>query len=202
MLWLYRRVDLRRADQGHAARASAICARNEVIAFAPLIVLVIVMGVYPSLFLDPMHASVEPAAGADRGRGHRSRPALSAETSTREPRPHPRRLRAGPVRRARWRCSCSAAVRGEQDGARLLTPAGRARHAGRRRWSRSRTTRRRDLAFDGHFVFDGFAAFLKVLILLGAAGALLLGRAVPARREDRALRVPAAGRCSRPSACA
>ena len=28
------------------------------IAFAPLIVLVIVMGVYPNLFLDPMHASV------------------------------------------------------------------------------------------------------------------------------------------------
>ena len=31
---------------------------NEVIAFAPLVVLAIVMGVYPSLFLDPMHASV------------------------------------------------------------------------------------------------------------------------------------------------
>ena len=30
------------------------------------------------------------------------------------------------------------------------------------------------LAFDGHFVFDGYAAFLKVLILLGASGALLL----------------------------
>ena len=31
---------------------------NEIVAFAPLIVLVIVMGIYPSLFLDPMHASV------------------------------------------------------------------------------------------------------------------------------------------------
>ena len=31
---------------------------NEVIAFAPLIALVIVMGIYPTLFLDPMHASV------------------------------------------------------------------------------------------------------------------------------------------------
>ena len=30
------------------------------------------------------------------------------------------------------------------------------------------------LAFDGHFVFDGYAAFLKVLILVGASGALLL----------------------------
>ena len=29
-------------------------------------------------------------------------------------------------------------------------------------------------AFDGHFVFDGYAAFLQVLILLGAAGALAL----------------------------
>ena len=32
----------------------------------------------------------------------------------------------------------------------------------------------RVLAFDGHFVFDGYAAFLKVLILVGASGALLL----------------------------
>ena len=32
----------------------------------------------------------------------------------------------------------------------------------------------RALGFDGHFVFDGYAAFLKVLILLGAAASLLL----------------------------
>jgi NADH-quinone oxidoreductase subunit N len=32
----------------------------------------------------------------------------------------------------------------------------------------------RALGFDGHFVFDGYAAFLKVLILLGAAAALAL----------------------------
>ena len=31
---------------------------NEVVAFAPLLALAIVMGVYPSLFLDPMHASI------------------------------------------------------------------------------------------------------------------------------------------------
>jgi NADH-quinone oxidoreductase subunit M len=31
---------------------------NEIVAFAPLVVLAIVMGVYPSLFLDPIHASV------------------------------------------------------------------------------------------------------------------------------------------------
>src|SRR4051794_35824944 len=32
----------------------------------------------------------------------------------------------------------------------------------------------RALGFEGHFVFDGFAAFLKVLILLGAAAALAM----------------------------
>ena len=31
---------------------------NEIVAFAPLVVLVFVMGVYPTLFLDPMDASV------------------------------------------------------------------------------------------------------------------------------------------------
>jgi NADH-quinone oxidoreductase subunit M len=32
---------------------------NEVIAFAPLVVVAIVLGIYPSLFLEPMHASVD-----------------------------------------------------------------------------------------------------------------------------------------------
>jgi NADH-quinone oxidoreductase subunit M len=32
---------------------------NEIIAFAPLVVLTILMGIYPSLFLDPMQASVD-----------------------------------------------------------------------------------------------------------------------------------------------
>ena len=32
----------------------------------------------------------------------------------------------------------------------------------------------RELGFGGHFVFDGYAAFLKVLILAGSAGSLLL----------------------------
>jgi NADH-quinone oxidoreductase subunit N len=65
------------------------------------------------------------------------------------------------------------AIRGEQDGARLLTPLAvltmlvaaliAAAH-----------DKTRVVAFDGHFVFDGYAAFLKVLILLGAAASLLL----------------------------
>ena len=32
---------------------------NEMAAFAPLVLLAILMGVYPSLFLDPMTASVD-----------------------------------------------------------------------------------------------------------------------------------------------
>jgi NADH-quinone oxidoreductase subunit M len=57
MLWLYRRVvfgDLVK----DTLKGIRDLRTNEVIAFAPLILLVIVMGVYPNLFLDPMHASV------------------------------------------------------------------------------------------------------------------------------------------------
>jgi NADH-quinone oxidoreductase subunit N len=44
----------------------------------------------------------------------------------------------------------------------------------------------RTIGFDGHFVFDGYAAFLKVLILLGSAGALLLaGGFLQDERIDR-----------------
>ena len=57
MLWLYRRVVF-----GSLVKDSLKGIRemrtNEMIAFAPLVVLAIVMGVYPSLFLDPIHASV------------------------------------------------------------------------------------------------------------------------------------------------
>jgi NADH-quinone oxidoreductase subunit M len=58
MLWLYRRVffgflvkdDLKGMEDLRP---------NEIIAFAPLVVLTILMGIYPSLFLDPMKASVD-----------------------------------------------------------------------------------------------------------------------------------------------
>jgi NADH-quinone oxidoreductase subunit N len=44
----------------------------------------------------------------------------------------------------------------------------------------------RTLGFDGHFVFDGYAAYLKVLILLGSAGALALaGGFLQDERIDR-----------------
>jgi NADH-quinone oxidoreductase subunit M len=57
MLWLYRRVIFGQLLK-ETLKGIRDLRANEVIAFAPLIVLVIVMGVYPSLFLDPMHASV------------------------------------------------------------------------------------------------------------------------------------------------
>ena len=150
------------------------------------------MGVYPSLFLDPMHASVNQLLAQIGDRGRRSRPALSAETRAREPRPDPRRLRADPVPAARWRLLLLGAFRGEQDGARLLTPlavlamlVAALIAAGARQDPRAGLRRPVRL--------DGFAVFLKVLILLGAAGALLLAGRLHARREHRALRVPAAG---------
>ncbi len=58
MLWLYRRVVF-----GPLVREDLLSIkdmrRNEVAAFAPLVILVIVMGVYPNLFLEPMAASVD-----------------------------------------------------------------------------------------------------------------------------------------------
>ncbi len=57
MLWLYRRVIFGELTKD-ALRSLRDLRPNEIVAFAPLIVLVIVMGIYPSLFLDPMHASV------------------------------------------------------------------------------------------------------------------------------------------------
>jgi NADH-quinone oxidoreductase subunit M len=57
MLWLYRRVIFGELVKD-TLKGIRDLRTNEVIAFAPLIALVIVMGVYPSLFLDPMHASV------------------------------------------------------------------------------------------------------------------------------------------------
>jgi NADH-quinone oxidoreductase subunit M len=57
MLWLYRRVVFGELVKDTLKGIRDMRA-NEVIAFAPLVVLAIIMGVYPSLFLDPMHASV------------------------------------------------------------------------------------------------------------------------------------------------
>jgi NADH-quinone oxidoreductase subunit M len=57
MLWLYSRVIF-----GGLVKDSLKGLRdlrvNEIVAFAPLVALAVIMGVYPSLFLEPMHASV------------------------------------------------------------------------------------------------------------------------------------------------
>jgi NADH-quinone oxidoreductase subunit M len=57
MLWLYRRVVFG-ALVKESLKGIRDMRANEIIAFAPLVVLAIIMGVYPALFLDPMHASV------------------------------------------------------------------------------------------------------------------------------------------------
>ena len=58
MLWLYRRVIFGVLDKDDLKIIKEM-RPNEIAAFAPLVVLTILMGVYPSLFLDPMSASVE-----------------------------------------------------------------------------------------------------------------------------------------------
>jgi NADH-quinone oxidoreductase subunit M len=57
MLWLYRRVvfGALTKDDLKSIRDMRL---NEVVAFAPLVLLALLMGVYPSMFLTPMEASV------------------------------------------------------------------------------------------------------------------------------------------------
>jgi len=58
MLWLYRRVffgELTKDD----LKLFPDLRPNEIIAFAPLAIITLLMGVYPDLFLDPMRASVD-----------------------------------------------------------------------------------------------------------------------------------------------
>jgi NADH-quinone oxidoreductase subunit M len=58
MLWLYRRV-IFGALTKESLKSIGDMRPNELAAFAPLVLLAILMGVYPSLFLDPIEASVE-----------------------------------------------------------------------------------------------------------------------------------------------
>jgi NADH-quinone oxidoreductase subunit M len=58
MLWLYRRVFFGFLVKDDLKGMKDL-RPNEIIAFAPLVVLTILMGIYPSLFLDPMQASVD-----------------------------------------------------------------------------------------------------------------------------------------------
>ncbi len=58
MLWLYRRVVF-----GALERKDLLALRdmrvNEVVAFAPLVLLALFMGIYPSFFIEPMQASID-----------------------------------------------------------------------------------------------------------------------------------------------
>ena len=58
MLWLYRRAIFGALTKDDLKLIKDL-RPNEVIAFAPLLLLVVFMGVYPSFFLDPMTASVD-----------------------------------------------------------------------------------------------------------------------------------------------
>jgi NADH-quinone oxidoreductase subunit M len=58
MLWLYRRV-IFGALVKDELKLMPDLRPNEIVAFAPLIVLTLLMGIYPDLFLDPMRASVD-----------------------------------------------------------------------------------------------------------------------------------------------
>jgi NADH-quinone oxidoreductase subunit M len=58
MLWLYRRVIFGALVKDDLKLMPDLRA-NEIIAFAPLAIITLLMGVYPDLFLDPMRASVD-----------------------------------------------------------------------------------------------------------------------------------------------
>jgi NADH-quinone oxidoreductase subunit M len=58
MLWMYRRVIFGGLVQEHLKTIKDL-RPHEIAAFAPLAILVLLMGIYPSLFLEPMAASVE-----------------------------------------------------------------------------------------------------------------------------------------------
>jgi NADH-quinone oxidoreductase subunit M len=58
MLWLYRRVFFGALVKDELKLFKDL-RPNEIAAFVPLIVIIVLMGIYPSLFLDPMEASVD-----------------------------------------------------------------------------------------------------------------------------------------------
>jgi NADH-quinone oxidoreductase subunit M len=57
MLWLYRRVIFGKLEKEELKRLLDLSPR-EIAIFAPLVVIVLWMGVYPAPFLDAIHASV------------------------------------------------------------------------------------------------------------------------------------------------
>jgi len=69
MLWLYRRVIFGGLAKEELMRLKDL-RPNEIAAFAPLVVIAVLMGVYPSMFIDPIKPSVDnllvQAKAADR----------------------------------------------------------------------------------------------------------------------------------------
>jgi NADH-quinone oxidoreductase subunit M len=76
MLWLYRRVIFGALVKDNL-RTIRDLRPHEVVAFAPLVILVLLMGIYPALFLDPMAASVDQLL-AQAGRSGTATAALLA----------------------------------------------------------------------------------------------------------------------------
>ncbi len=58
MLWLYRRI-IFGALTNNALKSISDLYRREILAFAPLLILTLVMGIYPKPFLNKLHASVD-----------------------------------------------------------------------------------------------------------------------------------------------
>ena len=57
------------------------------------------------------------------------------------------------------------------------------------------------VAFGGSFVVDRFAKFLKLLVLVGSIGAILLSGRVPVAISTDASSSTRSSSCSRPPAC-
>ena len=58
MLYLYRRIIFGKLTKEHLAKIKDMNKR-EIAVFAPLVVITLWMGIYPTSFLDVMHVSVE-----------------------------------------------------------------------------------------------------------------------------------------------
>jgi len=77
MLYLYRRVIFGQLTKDNLKRLLDLSPR-EIAVFAPLVLLVLWMGIYPSSFLEPMHASVDKLIGQiDTARAAAAAPALA-----------------------------------------------------------------------------------------------------------------------------
>jgi NADH-quinone oxidoreductase subunit M len=56
-LWLYNRVAYGNYNLPGTSSFSVDVSRREIMTFLPLIILTLLMGIYPEIFLDPLHAA-------------------------------------------------------------------------------------------------------------------------------------------------